>query len=137
MTTTKVLPKAEAEKLLRRVRLELARDHDFPNGAHDRGYDFIAPLDDSGHIVAEGWRALRDRCRVRRFWADEQDEVGHIVHKPGGAWAFHYDIHGDPDHDETGFKLDRHKFAPGEYISLREQDGKLRTFIVKSVRELD
>jgi hypothetical protein len=123
-------------QLLRRVRLELARDHDFPDGSRERGYDFIAPLDDDGHLVASAWKTLRDRCRVRRFWAEEGDEVGHLVHKRGGAWAFHYDIHGDPDHDETGFHLDTHVFKPGEYVSVKEQDGKLRTFRVVAVRPL-
>jgi len=42
------MKKIEAEKLLRRVRLELARDHEFPNGSRERGYDFIAPLDGPG-----------------------------------------------------------------------------------------
>ena len=55
------------EKRLRRVRLELARDHEFPNGSSERGYDFIAPLDRQGHIDLDAWKALRDRCRVRRF----------------------------------------------------------------------
>jgi hypothetical protein len=123
-------------QMLRRVRLELARDHDFPDGSRERGYDFIAPLDDDGHLVASAWRTLRDRCRVRRFWAEEGDEVGHLVHKRGGAWAFHYDIHGDPDHDETGFHLDTHVFKPGAYVSVKEQDGKLRTFRVVAVRPL-
>ena len=58
------------------------------------------------------------------------------MHKPGGAWAFHYDIHGDPEHDESGFHLDTHVFRPGEYVSLREQDGVMRTFRVVSVRAL-
>jgi hypothetical protein len=124
------------EKLLCRVRLELARDHDFPDGSGRRGYDFIAPLDDDGHLVAAAWKELRERCRVRRFWEGEADEVGHLAHKPGGAWAFHYDIHGDPSRDETGFHLDTHVLAPGAYISLKEQDGVLRTFRVVSVQPL-
>ncbi len=124
------------EQLLRRVRLELARDHEFPDGSRERGYDFIAPLDDNGHLVASAWKALRERCRVRRFWPGEREEVGHLVHKPGGAWAFHYDIHGDPANDETGFHLDTHVFKPGEYVSVKEQDGVLRTFRVISVREI-
>lgn len=127
----------KAEQLLRRVRLELARDHDFPEGSSERGYDFIAPLDDNGHLVADAWKALRERCRVRRFWPGEREEVGHIVHKPGGAWAFHYDIHGDPAHDETGFHLDTHVFKPGEYVSVKEQDGVMHTFRVVSVRPVD
>lgn len=125
------------EGLLRQIRLELARDHDFPDGSRNHGYDLIVPLDETGHIDAKAWKALRDRCRVRRNWGDEKPEVGHVIHKPGGAWAFHYDIHGDPDHDETGFRLDTHAFIPGEYISIKEQDGTLRTFRVKSVVDLD
>jgi hypothetical protein len=26
----------------------------------------------------------RTHCRVRRFWEGEEDQVGHVVHKPGG-----------------------------------------------------
>jgi hypothetical protein len=123
--------------MLRRVRLELARDPQHPEGSRLMGYDFIAPLDGTGHIEENAWKALKERCRVRRFSPDQKDEVGHIVRKRGGAWAFHYDIHGDPEHDETGFKLAQHQFVPGEYISLREQDGQLKTFRVISVVELD
>jgi hypothetical protein len=94
------MQKIEAEKLLRRVRLELARDHEFPNGSRERGYDFVAPLDANGRIVLGAWKDLKERCRVRRFWAHAAEEVGHAVHKSGGAWAFHYDIHGDPSRDE-------------------------------------
>jgi len=131
------MPKTKAEQLLRRVRLELARDHDFPNGSRERGYDFIAPIDEDGHIDFNAWKVLRERCRVRRFWADEPEEVGHIVHKPRGTWAFHYDIHGDPTHDEPGFRLQTHVLKPGEYVSIKEQDGTLRTFRVCSLNELD
>jgi hypothetical protein len=125
------------ELMLRRVKLELARDHDFPNGSSAHGYDFIAPLDDRGHIDLEAWKALRERCRVRRFWGSDAEEVGHIVHTRGRMWAFHYDIHGDPTQDESGFRFDSHAFIPGEYVSIKEQDGVLRTFRVATVRELD
>lgn len=125
------------QALLRRVRLELARDPDHPDGSRNIGYDFIAPIDDSGHIIETAYRQLKDRCRVRRFTEHEPDEVGHIIRKPGGSWAFHYDIHGDPNNDETGYRLDKHVFIPGEYVSLREKDGELKTFRVISVVELD
>ena len=129
--------KTKAEEMLRRVRLELARDHDFPDGSRQHGYDFIAPLDAQGHIDLEAWKQLRDRSRVRRFWGYEREEVGHVVHKRGNVWAFHYDIHGDPSHDEAGFRFASHAFVPGEYVSLTEQDGVQRTFHVVSVRFLD
>ena len=128
---------AKHQNMLRRVRLELARDHEFPNGSGERGYDFIAPLDGKGHIDLAAWKELRERCRVRRFWAHEAAAVGHILHKQGRTWAFHYDIHGDTTHDEAGFKFDGHAFIPGEYVSIQEQDGVLRTFRVVSIRDVD
>jgi hypothetical protein len=128
--------KSENVLPLKQIRLELARDRDYPAGSRDRGYDLIAPLDGEGRIDLPSWKSLRDRCRVRRFWAGDE-EIGHIVHKPGGSWAFHYDIRGDASHDDKGFKFDQHKFLPGEYVSLREQDGQLRTFRVTAVAEIE
>lgn len=122
---------------MKRVRLELARDHEHPVGSRTHGYDFIAPIDDSGHISADDWKRERERCRVKRFCAGEPDQVGHVVRKPGGSWAFHYDIHGSPESDEGGYRFDSHVFRPGEYVSIREHDGELRTFKVMSVVELD
>lgn len=121
---------------LKHVRLELARDHEFPNGSRERGYEFIAPIDDAGYLNAPEWRASRDRCRVRRFWVHEPDAIGHLVHRPGGSWAFDYDPTRTSD-DEPGFKLDKHRFLPGEYVSIKENDGVLRTFIVRAVVDLD
>ena len=120
----------------KRIRLELARDHDFPDGSRDRGYEFAAPLDDDGHLIAKDWRGARERCVVKRFWAGEKSQIGHLVHKPGGSWAFDYDPKRHDD-DEAGFKLDKHRFAPGEYVSFREHDGVLRTFRVIAVGDLD
>ncbi|MGI9412893.1 MAG: hypothetical protein ACR2PM_04450 [Hyphomicrobiales bacterium] len=121
---------------LKKVRLELARDHDFPNGSRDHGYEFTAPLDGSAHIDADEWHRHRDQCRVKRFWDGEPPEVGHLVRKPGGSWAFHYDINGDEDDDETGYRFGAHTFAPGEYVSIREHDDVMRTFRVISVMDI-
>jgi hypothetical protein len=116
------------------IRLELARDHDFPNGSPDRGYILKAPLTAEGHIDAEGWRNARKDCTVTRFWEGEGDQIGHLRHTRGGKWAFHYDVDGDADDDEVGFKFESHVFNEGEYVSISEQDGVLRTFRVVSVR---
>ena len=120
---------------LKRIRLELARGHDFPDGSRERGYDLIAPIDDDDHLIAEEWRKEREKCRVRRFWAGEE-EMGHLVHKRGGTWAFDYDPKAEED-DEPGFRFDQHRFAPGEYVSLKEHDGVMRTFRIVSVIEMD
>ncbi len=120
--------------IIKRVLLELARDPEFPNGSRNHGYRFTAPLDSEGRIDPEGWKKHRDQCRVVRFWGDEEEEVGHVIRKPGGSWAFHYDIHGDEDSDESGYRFGTHVFVPGEYISIREHDDdELRTFKVIAV----
>lgn len=123
---------------LKKIRLDLARDHDYPYGSHERGYEFIAPLDDTWHIDGDAWAQNKDKCRVHRFWAGEADEYGHLVRKPGGNWAFHYDIHGDVDDDETGYRFAAHAFKQGEYVSIREHDDDvLRTFRVVSVLDFE
>jgi hypothetical protein len=134
---TSHMTKAAAEKLLRYIHLELARDHGHPSGSAQHRYEFIAPLDVDGRISPDAWKQVRERCRVKHVSDDEPAEVGHLVHKPGGAWAFHYDVHGDTGQDETGYRFNEHRFAPGEYVSIKEQDGTLRTFLVKAVVDLD
>ncbi len=121
---------------LKRIRLELARDKLHPNGSRTHGYDFAAPLDDDGHLLADEWRKERERCRVRRFWEGQPDEIGRLVHRRGGSWAFDYNPASGSD-DEPGFKFDRHHFIPGEYVSITEHDGVQRTFRIKSVLDLD
>ncbi len=125
---------------LKRIRLELARGHELPNGSAKHGYDFAAPLDDDGHLSVEEWRTTRERCRVKRFWGAEPAELGHLVHRRGGShgatWVFDYNQATTTD-DEAGFKFDKHQFVPGEYVSITEHDGIQRAFRVVSVLDLD
>ena len=141
-TKSKMKVTTSAAMSLRRIRLELARDPDFPDGSREHGYDLIAPLDKAGHISVAGWKANRDLCRVRRFWGYNAPLIGHIVHKSGGTggiWAFHYDIRGGEGHahDEPGFHFETHVFRLGEYVSIKEHDGQLRTFRVQAVADFD
>lgn len=120
---------------LNRVTLHLARSKDFPAGSAAHGYQIIAPLTDDGLLDAEGWAAAKAECTVRRFWGDEERDLGHLVHRggpKGGSWAFHYDIAGDED-DEAGFRFGAHRFAVGEYVSIRDDDEVLHTFVVAMV----
>ena len=114
---------------LTRVRLELARERGFPDGSRQHGYEMVAPLDGEGRLDADAWKAVRERCRVRRFWGGEADDIGHLIHRRGGSWAFRYDIDGDED-DEAGYRLEHHAFNLGDYVSIRDEDGELHTFRV-------
>jgi len=116
----------------KRVRLELAREKAHPEGCATYGYILVLPLDKNDRIDTESWRRNRSACRVVRFRPGEPDAVGHIVKKPGGSWAFHYDIKGGDD-DDAGYRLSDDIFVIGGYVSVRDDDG-LHTFRIVSVQ---
>lgn len=118
----------------RKIRLELAREKGHPAGSASRGYIIVAPLDQDYRFDAETWKAHRDACRVVRFRSGEDDDIGHLVHRPGGSWAFRYDIRGDED-DEAGYHFEQERFEVGEYVSVREADAT-HTYRVVSVERL-
>jgi hypothetical protein len=121
---------------LKRILLNLARSKEHPDGSAQHGYEIVAPLDAAGRLDLATWREARAACRVRRFWAGEKDDLGHLVHRPGGqggaTWVFDYDGSAEED-DEAGYRLGDHVFAPGEYVSVRDEEGVLHTFKVVSV----
>ena len=120
----------------KRITLNLARSKEFPSGSSRHGYEFVAPLDPVGHIDPALWHKHRDSCRVRRFWNDEDDQDGRLVHKSGGAeharWVFDYDAKRSDD-DEPGYRFGAHAFKPGEYVSIQNGDSEMHTFRVVSV----
>lgn len=119
----------------KRVRLNLARSKEFPEGSPAYGYEFVAPLDAQGHIDPKLWKEKREHCRVRRFWNGEGEQIGWLVHKPGGAeharWVFDYDSTRSDD-DESEYQFGGHAFVPGEYVSIDHQ-GDLYTCKVVGV----
>ena len=125
-----------ASSELKSVLLNLARTQDHPAGSPLHGYRFTAPLDEDGHLDPELWRAERERCRVVRFWGGEERDIGHLIHRGASGWGFHYDLGGD-EGDELGFKLGNHRFTPGEYVSIRDDDGELHTFQVTTVEPIE
>ena len=52
---------------LKKIRLELARDRDFPEGNNRHGYEFAAPLDTDWRLDPEAWNAHRVECCARCF----------------------------------------------------------------------
>jgi hypothetical protein len=117
----------------RRVRLHLARETGYPQGSRDIGYELVIPLTSAGNIEPALWEEHRERCRFTHFRPGAESEAGHLVRRPGGSWAFHYDIRGDED-DAAGFRFENERFVPGEYVSVREENG-LHTYIVASVEK--
>lgn len=116
------------------IRLELARTPDFPEGSASRAYLLRLPLNDDGLIDADALGRAPDRATVRRFWPNQPDMSGYVIHTPHG-WAFSYEI-GEED-DEIVFHLESHPMRIGEYITLTEPDGSRLPFQVAGVKPLN
>ena len=113
----------------RQLRIELAREPGHPEGEHDVAYAVVAPLDSDGRIDPGLWRAHREACRIARLRPGQPDQHGHLVHRQGGGWAFHYDSDALPD--DIGFHFADERFGVGEYVSINE-GGKMHTYRVVS-----
>src|SRR5271165_3107893 len=101
----------ETTMSLKKIRLELARTSDHPEGSAACGYEFTAPLDAAGKLDPHKWAQEKGKCVVRRFWQGADDEHGMLVHGRGGHWMFSYRA-GQED-DEPIFRLGSHVFKPG------------------------
>jgi len=119
-----------------RITLQEARAKGAPAGPSHVGYEFFAPLDETGHIDLETWKKERVRCFVHRLDHGAVVQRGLLVHRAGGAggatWAFDYQA-GTTDDEEQGYRFASHAFEPGEYVSIRDEDGELRTYRVTAV----
>ncbi len=123
---------------LKRVTLQAARSKRFPDGSIRHGYDFFAPLTADGHIDLEAWKPRRGECFAHRFWGDDPEQHGLLVHKAGGlggsTWSFELGAGATLDEEDDGFRFGDHPFREGEYVSIRDEDGELVTFRVVSVK---
>ena len=50
---------------LRRIRLELARTPEFPEGNSGHGYEFVAPVTEDAHIDPKAWK---EELAERQLW---------------------------------------------------------------------
>ena len=116
---------------LRKVRLELARTKEYPEGNPRCGYEFTAPLTRDGRLDLDLYREHKSACRVQRFWEGQKSETGALLHLGKDRWVFSYAP--GADDDEPAFKFDRHSFVTGEYVSITEHDGVTRPFKIVSV----
>ena len=133
MSPTKEMP-PKLPNTFREITLELAREPQRPRGDSQARYTIIAPLDHESRIDASTWEEYRDRCRVVRLRPGEDNQVGHLIRRPGGGWAFRYDVSGSED-EEAGYHFDQERFVLGEYVSIREDDG-MHTYRVTSVAHI-
>jgi len=114
-----------------RIRLEVARSHDFPTGSTRHGYEMVLPLLADGRIDEKALKATPEPATVHRFWEGEGDAVGQVKHQRG-RWIIVYDP-GGPE-DEPLHRFAEHRFRVGEYVSVREGAHAEHAFKVVDVR---
>jgi hypothetical protein len=118
---------------LYRVTMRLARNPaaHAAEGDDHRGYTMIAPLTSDGHLDETLWRAQKEHCTVRAFDADKPARDGRLARR-GNNWYFDYDRTQTND-DEPVFKLDRHKFIVGEYVTVTDKKDTPLTYRITNV----
>src|ERR1700730_13037386 len=71
--------------MMRSVRLEMARCHEFPDGSSTHGYELHLPLTLAGKLDRDFWLKHRQGGGFHRFWGDIEDR-GRLRHGRKG-WA--------------------------------------------------
>ncbi|RXF73208.1 hypothetical protein [Hansschlegelia zhihuaiae] len=100
----------------------------------------MAPLDEQGRLSLTEWAKQPDKCGVVRFWSDALTLHGKLRRRSGpegNVWFFDFDPATDAD-DRVGYRLDEHRFSPGEYITLTDDAGSdiLKVMSVASLSDL-
>jgi hypothetical protein len=111
-----------------RITLRLARNSSSPEGDSERGYVLLAPLGADGMIDPDIYAAAKAACTVRRF-GPGIDAVEGKLKRHASVWYFDYDAQRTPD-DEPVFKLGDHRFLPGDYVTITDEEGTPLTYQV-------
>lgn len=124
------------------IRLELASSWEFPRGSAGRSYLIRLPLTDDGTIDTATLEAQPVRATVRRYWANEPDMLGYLVHTPMG-FGIRYEMNGtkpngnaeaDRHADLKPFQFGADAIKVGEQIFLTEPDGRQLQFRVAGLQ---
>lgn len=112
------------------IRLELARTPAFPNGSAARSHVLRLPLGKDGLIDQQEYRVRPELATARRFWPNEPDRHGTLLHSDGG-WALSY---GPGDDDSARiYRLDAQAIQQGGQLTLTTADGERLPFVVKAL----
>lgn len=113
------------------IRLELASNWEFPRGSAGRSYLIRLPLTEGGAIDVASLQSQPARATVRRYWPNQADMLGYVVHTPTG-YAIRYELNGarrgaideaNGHEDPSSFQFGADAIKVGEQILLTEPDG--------------
>lgn len=124
------------------IRLELASNWEFPRGSAGRSYLIRLPLTDDGAIDSASLESQPARATVRRYWPNQADMVGYLVHTPTG-YAIRYEMngarlnggsHANGNSDRSLYRFGADAIRIGEEIFLTEPDGNDARFRVAGMQ---
>ncbi|MBV7256599.1 hypothetical protein KCG44_07345 [Pacificimonas sp. WHA3] len=117
-----------------RIRLEMGRTRENPEGSPSHAYMLTLPLNAEGRVDAATYEKAPARASILHMSPEDGEESGRLILRADGKWAFSYEP-GDED-DETIFALATHAIETGNYITVTEPDGDQVPYKIVSVREL-
>ena len=113
-----------------RLRLELARGPDHPEGSHRIAYELTLPIDEEGRFAKDSFHRTPEFCTVHRYREDSDDRVATLRHRRSDHWVFAY---GAPDPlDEDLPRFGQHRFRIGDYVSVLDGAGHDHAYRVVS-----
>ena len=124
------------------IRLELASSWQFPRGSAGRSYHIRLPLTDDGAIDTAALQSQPARATVRRYWPNEADMVGYLVHTPMG-YAICYEMNetrlnggnqSNGSSDQRLFQFGAEAIRIGEELFLTEPDGRQARFRIANLQ---
>jgi hypothetical protein len=123
------------------VRLELASNWEFPRGSAGRSYLIRLPLKEDGEIDALTLESQPARATVRRYWPNQADMVGYLIHTPTG-YAIRYEMNGSRSNSEARpngtnpplFQFGADAISIGQEIFLTEPDGQEARFRIADMQ---
>ena len=122
------MPQAEAV-VLKRILLNLRAVEGVPDGSARHGYDVVAPLDPArGTLDLAAWRHAQGGLPRPALLGGREERSSDTsctgpaarAAQPGRSTT----TRARADDDEAGYRFGDHVFAPGEYVSIRDEDGR-------------
>ena len=110
-----------------KVTLVLASGPGFPHGDPENRYEIEVTLDSTGRLDPEAWFADPNPWPARRHWRGEWPHDGDVqLDEETGAWSLRFfpkpgEAGEAPPHEVIRTNM---PMRPGEYLTIREPDGK-------------
>jgi hypothetical protein len=114
------------------VTLVLATGPGFPGGSEDHRYELDAALDSNGYLDAAAWHADPRSWAARRYRPGETPRGGDVQQDAETGWSLRFDS--TPECRELSEPLlNAGVLRPGEYVTVRDEDGRDYSYRVVSV----